>query len=89
MLRAAAEKLTLYDRERFLRLILYRPDNIRADDQQEVARLPPSFEILFAACLKHYSADELKLVMKERLKNIRFYDTNLFMTFMKKRLSLV
>lgn len=84
-----AEKLAIYDIGKFLKTLLYKSDNINADDNREVARLQPFFEELLKVCLKRYSTDELNLIIKERLKDRRFYGPNLFLAFMKIRLSLV
>lgn len=81
-----ADEMILSNRNNFLKQLLSKPDNfIWNGDQQELEIEEKTFFELFHTLLKHYSTQELKLAVKEKM--YAYYTGNRFVVFTRKQLN--
>lgn len=80
-------KMAEHNADRFLKLVLYRSDHYSDFNSDDAFYILEAIEQIFDIFLKHYSIETLKLILKDRLKNIRYYPANQFLNFLNDRLT--
>lgn len=79
-------KLSMQNKEKFLKLLLYRMDAIGKLTEQEATRLQPILEEILQICFMHYTGDELKMMLLERLKRQKYIIPNYFVAYLSEKL---